>query len=99
MKKYLFVVLVMVSVMASCKKDQPDIPKENIPPEVEFLTPLNETSIQVGDTLKVIANASDKDGTITKVLFYQNNQLYVLIRLSPGNNKWFFLLRSKLSLC
>lgn len=90
MKKYLFVILVMVSVMVSCKKDQPDNPKENIPPEVEFLTPVNETSIQVGDTLKVIANASDKDGTITKVLFYQNNQLYVIDSVKPWEQQMVF---------
>lgn len=45
----------------------------NIPPVVEITTPANNSSQYIGQALIITATASDVDGTIIRVEFYQNS--------------------------
>lgn len=48
---------------------------QNIAPSVNLTVPVNGTIFQQGQTISLTANASDPDGSIDKVEFYQDGQL------------------------
>ena len=45
-------------------------PPPNVPPSVTLIAPENESTIALGGSFTLTANASDSDGTVSKVEFY-----------------------------
>ena len=48
-----------------------ELPSSNLPPSVSITSPANNASFNQNTTIPLQASASDNDGTITKVEFYQ----------------------------
>ncbi len=57
----------------------------NVLPTVSITSPANNTSLQVPATLALKATASDTDGTITKVEFFNGSTLLGLAQLTSGS--------------
>ncbi|WP_299437832.1 carbohydrate-binding protein [uncultured Aquimarina sp.] len=60
-----------------------DCGDENKPPQVSMTSPSNGASFEIGQTIPLSANASDADGTITKVEFFVNNNLVATEQTAP----------------
>jgi len=60
-------------------------PSPNTPPVVNLTAPSNGATYTVGQTIPLVADASDADGTITKVEFYVNNNLVATEQTAPYN--------------
>ena len=50
-------------------------PPVNLPPTVSLIAPANNSTVTVGTTITLRANAADADGSISKVEFYQVGRL------------------------
>lgn len=46
---------------------------ENLPPIVSITSPTNNTVLNQGETIEVLADATDSDGSVTKVEFFNGN--------------------------
>ncbi|WP_108801597.1 carbohydrate-binding protein [Aquimarina sp. Aq107] len=55
----------------------------NIPPTVNITAPTNGADYQVGQAIPLKANASDSDGSISKVEFFVNNNLIATEQVAP----------------
>ncbi|AXT56153.1 T9SS C-terminal target domain-containing protein [Aquimarina sp. AD1] len=55
----------------------------NTPPTVNVTAPTNGADYQVGQTIPLKANASDSDGSISKVEFFVNNNLIATEQVAP----------------
>ena len=55
----------------------------NIYPQIYFETPAHSSTFREGDQVEIMVHASDKDGSITAVRFYVNDQLIQEISESP----------------
>lgn len=55
----------------------------NTPPTVNVTAPTNGADYQVGQTIPLKANASDSDGSISKVEFFVNNNLITTEQVAP----------------
>jgi len=55
----------------------------NEAPSISIVTPSDDTHLLKGEPYSIIANASDADGTVTKVEFYNYNQLIATSTLAP----------------
>ncbi|WP_299213804.1 carbohydrate-binding protein [uncultured Aquimarina sp.] len=55
----------------------------NNPPSVRLTSPVNGANFEIGQSIPLIANASDTDGTITKVEFFMNNNLVATEQIIP----------------
>ncbi|WP_299213802.1 carbohydrate-binding protein [uncultured Aquimarina sp.] len=60
-----------------------DCGDENKPPQVSITSPTNGASFQIGQTIPLVANASDTDGTVSKVEFFINNNLAATEQVIP----------------
>ncbi len=60
----------------------------NQPPSVSITSPVNNVTFIVGDPILISANASDGDGTIQKVDFYQGTTLLGSASSSPYSFDW-----------
>lgn len=60
----------------------------NLPPEVSLLSPLNNAVIPEGTQTTLQANASDKDGSVTRVEFFANNQSLAVVTQEPYSTEW-----------
>ena len=60
----------------------------NIHPVVTLTAPANGSKYKSGETVKLMAKASDKDGTIKKVSFYDNDVLLVDDTMPPYAFEW-----------
>ncbi len=60
-----------------------DCGDENTPPQVAITAPTNGASFDIGETIPLIADASDSDGTIAKVEFFIDNNLTATERVIP----------------
>jgi RHS repeat-associated protein len=60
----------------------------NAAPTVSLTAPINNASYTAGGTVMLSANAADSDGSITKVDFYQNNQLIGTATSAPYSYTW-----------
>ncbi|AXT53266.1 T9SS C-terminal target domain-containing protein [Aquimarina sp. BL5] len=60
-----------------------DCGDENKPPQVSITSPANGASFQIGQTIPLVANASDTDGTVSKVEFFINNNLTATEQAAP----------------
>jgi len=61
---------------------------ENIAPSVSLLSPLQDVSYPEGKEITLLAAASDFDGTIAQVDFYQNGELIASDLTSPYSIQW-----------
>lgn len=61
---------------------------ENTAPLVSLISPANNTSFRAGDLITIAANASDFDGSIQQVDFYQNNVFIASDDTAPYNIEW-----------
>jgi len=60
----------------------------NVPPTVSLTSPVNNSTYTEGKAVTVSANASDFDGTIQQVDFYQNNILISSVTTPPYSIQW-----------
>ena len=60
----------------------------NVPPTVSLTSPADNSTFVEGKTITLSANASDFDGTITKVEFYQGNTLISGTTTAPYTVSW-----------
>jgi hypothetical protein len=60
----------------------------NIPPTVFLFSPLDKSTFTAGKPLTISANASDFDGSIQKVDFFQNNTLITSDNTAPYSITW-----------
>ncbi|MCK8522950.1 glycosyl hydrolase family 18 protein [Aquimarina sp. D1M17] len=65
-----------------------DIDVENQLPQVSITTPQEGASFSTGEVITISANATDEDGTISKVEFYDGNVLLGEDTSSPYNYTW-----------
>ena len=61
---------------------------QNVPPSVSLTTPADNSTFTEGKAVTVSANASDFDGTIQHVDFYQNNALISAVTTPPYTIQW-----------
>ncbi len=88
--KVIFLLLAIITLFA-CKKEDEDIQSESgVAPIVQFLSPLDDVYLTKGDSLKIIAHASDNDGVISCVAIYSNNQLVFIDSVNPYEHTMFF---------
>src|ERR1043165_4937893 len=59
-----------------------------IPPTVTLTSPFNNANFIAGATIRLSANASDSDGSISKVEFYQGAVKLGTVTSSPYNYDW-----------
>ncbi|MEY3417248.1 MAG: hypothetical protein RL060_1360 [Bacteroidota bacterium] len=57
----------------------------NLSPTVSILTPVNHKIVSVGSDVQINTNATDTDGSITKVAFYNGPNLLTTVTNSPFN--------------
>ncbi|MBW1295585.1 carbohydrate-binding protein [Aquimarina litoralis] len=60
-----------------------DCQDQNTPPQVAVTSPTNGASYDIGQTIPLVASASDSDGSIAKVEFYINNNLEATEQIAP----------------
>ncbi|MDH7444457.1 carbohydrate-binding protein [Aquimarina sp. 2201CG14-23] len=60
-----------------------DCGDENKPPQVSITSPVDGANFEIGQTIPLVANASDTDGTIAKVEFFINNSLAATEQVIP----------------
>ena len=61
----------------------------NSPPTVAIANPANNTSFTAGSNIVITANASDSDGTISKVEFFNGSTKLGETSTGPFNYDWF----------
>jgi|GEM_PF-95848 len=62
--------------------------QQNIPPTVSITAPLNNAIFTEGDNITISASASDADGVIVKVEFYEGSNLLGTDTTSPYQYTW-----------
>ncbi|OAN17969.1 chitinase [Photobacterium jeanii] len=60
----------------------------NLPPEVTLTNPTAATRVNAGENLVITADASDKDGSLTQVDFYVDDQLVATDTAAPFEHTW-----------
>ncbi len=65
----------------ACKKANPFVENKN--PTVRLISPAGTVTIGMSDSLTLIADASDSDGSITAVFFYFDNKLFATVLEAP----------------
>jgi beta-glucanase (GH16 family) len=60
----------------------------NIPPVISITDPVNNSSYTSGSTITLTANASDTDGSVSKVEFYNGSTLLGTDNTSPYSFTW-----------
>ncbi|WP_308709564.1 Ig-like domain-containing protein [Marinoscillum pacificum] len=61
---------------------------DNLAPDVSITSPSNGASVTPGSTVNIEASASDSDGSVTKVAFYQNGNLLGEDTSAPYTYSW-----------
>lgn len=61
---------------------------ENIAPNISLTSPINNSTYSEGKSITITANASDFDGTIQQVDFYQNGTLISSDNTAPYSITW-----------
>ena len=75
------------TLLGSCSGTEPP-PVENKPPQVSLTSPGNGATYTEGDSVLLRANASDEDGSVSKVEFYVNNALAGSDATAPYSLGW-----------
>ncbi|WP_083330401.1 MULTISPECIES: Ig-like domain-containing protein [Pseudoalteromonas] len=60
----------------------------NLPPTIELLSPAHNSQYKTGETIKISADAQDKDGQIKDVSFWLNNTLLATDSNAPYEYNW-----------
>lgn len=60
----------------------------NQPPAIAIVSPLNNSSFKQGETLLLQTQASDLDGSVAKVIFYENGTLIAEVNQLPFQLEW-----------
>ncbi|NND72402.1 MAG: T9SS type A sorting domain-containing protein [Rhodothermales bacterium] len=76
------------SVSVTVNSDNPGPPPSNNDPTVAITSPLAGASYDEGDNIVIEANASDSDGSVSVVQFYQNNILLGQDTSAPYSFTW-----------
>ncbi len=63
-------------------------PFQNAPPTVAITSPYNNSTFTEGDPVTISANATDFDGTIQKVDFYEGSNLISTVTAAPYTTQW-----------
>ena len=63
-------------------------PATNKAPTVAFIAPANNTGVVQGTAVNLIATASDVDGTVARVEFYDGVALLATVNAAPFNFNW-----------
>jgi endoglucanase Acf2 len=63
-------------------------PFQNAPPTIAITAPYNNSTYTLGDPVTISANASDFDGTIQKVDFYEGNNFISTVTTAPYTTQW-----------
>ncbi|KJF93581.1 Ig-like domain-containing protein [Photobacterium angustum] len=61
---------------------------ENLAPSIAISSPTSDTTIFEGDTVTITADAEDKDGSVTQVEFFVDNQLIATSSSAPFTAQW-----------
>lgn len=72
----------------STSKPQLVVTMNNIPPSVSMIAPLENSKFVKNSSITLTANASDSDGTITKVDFYNDAALLGTVTSAPYSMVW-----------
>ncbi len=64
------------------------VEKPNVAPSVSITSPIANAQFTQGDNISITANAADTDGTITKVEFYNGNNLLGTDTTAPYSFAW-----------
>jgi len=87
MKNIFFIYLLLLLSISACKKDSSNSPTDdsmnNTKPYVELISPLDHSYAIVGDTIFISAIASDEDGSVITVLFYNNSKIFAYDSIYP----------------
>ncbi|UYM17131.1 Ig-like domain-containing protein [Endozoicomonas euniceicola] len=75
------------TLLGSCGGSEPPAP-DNQPPQTSLTSPANGSTYTTDDSILLQANASDNDGTISKVSFYANNTLLGEDTSAPYAQEW-----------
>ena len=75
--------VIILFILSSCKKED-----QNEPPWIQLISPLDYSNIESGDSLEIIVEAGDPDGSISKVLFYIDEGLVFQDQETPYNFQW-----------
>lgn len=75
--------VIILLILSSCKKED-----QNEPPWIQLISPLDNSNIESGDSLEIIAEAGDPDGSISKVLFYIDEALVLQDQETPYKLQW-----------
>jgi chitinase len=76
----LFLILYVISI--SCAEE------ENLLPYCNITSPLAGDEIEIGSTIAITANAYDRDGTISKVIFFIDGDQISSVSNSPYTLQW-----------
>ena len=60
----------------------------NIPPSINLTNPVDGSEFVVGDSVSLLANASDSDGSVVSVSFYVDDALLVTDSSAPYSASW-----------
>jgi hypothetical protein len=70
----------------------------NVAPQITLTSPVNNASFAIGSSITLSANATDTDGTISKVEFYRGATLLGQDNTSPYNLTWTNVLAGNYSI-
>ncbi|BCL70828.1 chitinase [Vibrio nigripulchritudo] len=59
-----------------------------VPPSIQLTSPTGSETLVQGDVLAITANASDTDGSVSKVEFYVDNALVATDTTAPFEHNW-----------
>ncbi|MFA5264478.1 MAG: Ig-like domain-containing protein [Opitutaceae bacterium] len=62
--------------------------KENTPPAISVTSPFNNASAKAGAAVKLAASASDVDGAISSVEFFENGMSAGIVKFAPFQLSW-----------
>jgi YVTN family beta-propeller protein len=75
--------IIRKSLEKATNKATPPVVVANQPPSISISSPVNGSSFFGGQTITITNNASDSDGTISKVEFYNGNTLLSTVTTTP----------------
>jgi probable HAF family extracellular repeat protein len=63
-------------------------PTNDIPPSIHFISPTNNSLFTTGENIALQVDASDSDGSVRQVAFYDNSTLIGLVTNAPYSIAW-----------
>ncbi|HIF9337457.1 TPA: chitinase C-terminal domain-containing protein [Photobacterium damselae] len=75
------------NLIDSCDTDTTP-PTDNVLPSIDITAPTSNQVFTTGDLVTLSANATDSDGSVTKVEFFINGQLHATSATAPYTSQW-----------